>query len=209
MWATRMKIQPMWRKYSLYLTGLCLLGVTACKEDFTPKPKGYNRIDLPIPQYQPLQEKHPYTFEYSVYSKILKDSSRTALPHWINVFYPRYQANIQITYRPLNNDPKTLNALLEDARTLTIKHQIKAEAIEGAIITTPKGLRVSVAELYGEVPSQFQFYVTDSTKHFFRGALYFRTATANDSLAPVIDYIKKDISHMLNTLEFSDKEIKN
>ena len=38
---------------------------------------------------------------------------------------------------------------------------------------TPSGMRVSVFELQGEVPSQFQFYTTDSTKHFFRGALYF------------------------------------
>ena len=193
----------MWRnKFSSFLAGLSLLALAGCQEEFTPKPKGYNRIDLPAPKYQVLREKHPYTFEYSVYSKILRDSSRVALPHWINVYYPKYQANIQLTYRPLNNSPKTLNALLEDARTLTIKHQIKAEAIEEGIIKTPKGLRVSVAELSGEVPSQFQFYVTDSTQHFFRGALYFRTATANDSLAPVINYIKKDIIHLLNTLEF-------
>jgi gliding motility-associated lipoprotein GldD len=193
----------MWRnKFSGFLAGLCLVGMVSCQEEFTPKPKGYNRIDLPAPKYQVLQENHPYAFEYSIYSKVLRDSSRVALPHWINVYYPRYQANIQLTYRPLNNNPKTLNALLEDARTLTIKHQVKAEAIEGGIIKTPNGLRVSVAELSGEVPSQFQFYVTDSTQHFFRGALYFRTATANDSLAPVIDYIKKDITHILNTLEF-------
>ena len=202
MWATPMKISQLWVNYLRLVTGLCFLSIMGCQEEFTPKPKGYNRIDLPAPKYQVLRENHPYVFEYSVYSKILKDSSRVALPHWINVFYPRYQANIQLTYRPLHNDPKTLNALLEDARTLTIKHQIKAEAIEEGIIKTPSGLRVSVAELSGEVPSQFQFYVTDSTQHFFRGALYFRTATANDSLAPVIDYIKKDIIHILNTLEF-------
>jgi hypothetical protein len=35
-----------------------------------------------------------------------------------------------------------------------------------------------------------------------RGALYFRTATANDSLAPVIEYIKADMIHLLNTLEW-------
>lgn len=180
----------------------CLMTLLGCREEFSPKPKGYNRIDLPVPKYQPLRQAHPYFFEYSAYSKILRDSSRVALPHWINVYYPRYQANVQLTYRTINQDPKVLHKLLEDARRLTIKHQIKAEAIEEALLRTPKGLTVSVAELSGEVPSQFQFYVTDSTEHFFRGALYFHTATANDSLAPVIDYIKKDILHMLNTLEF-------
>jgi gliding motility-associated lipoprotein GldD len=192
-------------EFKRILFGLILLFTAACRDDFSPKPKGYNRIDLPPHKYQPLTEKHPFFFEYSAYSKILKDSSRVALPHWINVYYPRYQANVQLTYRTLNQDPKVLNNLLEDARKLTIKHQVKAEAIEEGVLKTPKGLRVSVAELSGEVPSQFQFYVTDSTKHFFRGALYFRTATANDSLAPVIEYIKQDIVHLLNTLEFRSK----
>ena len=71
---------------------------------------------------------------------------------------------------------------------------------------TPNGLTASVFELEGEVPSQFQFFVTDTTDHFFRGALYFRTATANDSLAPVIEFIKVDIMHLLNTLKFEDKK---
>jgi gliding motility-associated lipoprotein GldD len=59
-----------------------------------------------------------------------------------------------------------------------------------------------IFELEGEVPSQFQFYVTDSTKHFLRGALYFRTATKNDSLKPIIDFIKKDVIHLLNTVKW-------
>ena len=203
MWMINMKIRPYRVKHTSFFAAVCLLlTLLGCGQDFSPKPKGYNRIDLPAPKYQPLTEAHPYFFEYSAYSKILPDSSPTALPHWINVYYPRFQANVQLTYRTINRDPKVLNSLLEDARTLTIKHQIKAEAIEEAVLKTPKGLTATVAELSGEVPSQFQFYVTDSTRHFFRGALYFRTATANDSLAPVIDYIKKDIIHLLNTLEF-------
>jgi gliding motility-associated lipoprotein GldD len=202
MWMTMMKARLCPVKYTVIFFGACLLALAGCREEYSPKPKGYNRIDLPVPKYQPLREAHPYFFEYSAYSKILRDSSRVALPHWINVYYPRFNANVQLTYRTINHDPKVLNKLLEDARKLTIKHQIKAEAIEEAVLKTPKGLTATVAELSGEVPSQFQFYVTDSTQHFFRGALYFRTATANDSLAPVINYIKKDIIHMLNSLEF-------
>ncbi|KAA5544029.1 gliding motility lipoprotein GldD [Adhaeribacter rhizoryzae] len=184
---------------------ICVASLVACgREDYTPKPKGYNRIDLPPAKYQPLAQQHPYWFEYSAYAKILRDSSRTAMPHWLNIYYPQFQANVQLTYRPVNNDKQMLNKLLEDARTLTIKHQIKAESIEGGIIKTENGMNVNVAELTGEVPTQFQFYVTDSTKHFFRGALYFRTATANDSLAPVINYIKKDMVHLLNTLKWTE-----
>ncbi len=201
-----------WQRFrtgQIYFLVFLLTAFTSCHEEFTPKPKGYNRIDLPAPKYKPLTDQHPYFFEYSAYTKILRDSFSVATADWINIYYPQFNANIQLTYRPVNNDRKVLNALLEDARKLTVKHQIKAEAIETAIIRTDIGLHANIAELSGEVPSQFHFYVTDSTKHFFRGALYFRTATANDSLAPVIDYIKKDILHMLNTLEWRQNKIKN
>jgi gliding motility-associated lipoprotein GldD len=170
--------------------------------DYTPKPKGYNRIDLPPHAYQQLAPGHPYTFQYSRYAKVLRDSSYLAQPHWINVYYPQLKANVQITYAGLKGNRQLTNRLLEDARKLTSKHEIKATAIDEDILRTPNGQRVAVFELQGEVPSQFQFYTTDSTRHFFRGALYFRTATANDSLAPVIDYVKKDIVQMLNTLKY-------
>jgi gliding motility-associated lipoprotein GldD len=180
--------------------------MAACNADFTPKPKGYNRIDLPPTAYQPLQENHPYTFEFSEHAKIRPDSSRIAQPHWINIIYPSLGANVQLTYKDINNNQKMLNDLVEDARKLTAKHQIKAYAIEESEIKTPAGDVASVFELEGEVPSQFQFYVTDSTQHFLRGALYFRTATQNDSLAPVIEYVKKDIVHLLNTLKWQEKQ---
>lgn len=170
--------------------------------DFTPKPKGYNRIDLPPHAYQQLAPGHPYQFEYSRYAKVLRDSSYLAQPHWINIYYPQLKANVQITYAALNGKPQLYTKLLEDARKLTSKHEIKATAIDETTLKTPHGMRVAVFQLQGEVPSQFQFYTTDSTKHFFRGALYFRTATANDSLAPVIEYVKQDIVRMLNTLRY-------
>lgn len=180
-------------------------GIVACSgTEYTPKPKGYNRIDLPSHTYQQLQEAHPYTFEYSKHAKIRPDSSGIAEPHWINIIYPSLGANVQLTYKKLENDDKKLNDLVEDARKLTSKHQIKAYAIEEAEIKTPSGDIASVFELEGEVPSQFQFYVTDSTDNFLRGALYFRTATQNDSLAPVIEFVKKDIIHLLNTLEWKE-----
>lgn len=178
--------------------------LVSCDPEYTPKPKGYNRIDLPPAKYQLLQEKHPYVFEYSAYAKILRDSSRLTEPHWINVYYPAHQANVQITYKAINNNEKVFFDLVNDARKLTSKHEIKAYSIDETTLKTPQGNTAFVFELTGEVPSQFQFYVSDTTSHFLRGALYFRTATANDSLAPVIEYIKKDVVHMLNTLHWTD-----
>jgi gliding motility-associated lipoprotein GldD len=190
------------RGWGAVLTLLGLAASCTSAPDFTPKPKGYNRIDLPPHAYQQLAPGHPYTFQYSRYAKILRDSSYLAQPHWINVYYPQLHANVQITYADLQRNKQLSNKMLEDARKLTSKHQIKATAIDESVLKTPNGMRVAVFELQGDVPSQFQFYTTDSTKNFFRGALYFRTATANDSLAPVIDYVKKDIVQLLNTLKY-------
>jgi gliding motility-associated lipoprotein GldD len=181
-------------------------GAVACSSEaeFTPKPKGYNRIDLPAHAYRELGPGHPYSFEYSKSAKVLRDSSYLAQPDWLNVYYPQLHANVQITYTNVVRDRKLYNKMMEDARKLTGKHQIKATSIEEKILRTPNGLRASVFELEGEVPSQFQFYTTDSTKHFFRAALYFRTATDNDSLAPVIEYVKYDMIRMLNSLKYKN-----
>ena len=179
-----------------------LLGGCTSTPDFTPKPKGYNRIDLPPHAYQRLAPGHPYTFEYSRAAKILRDSSYLAKPHWINVYYLELKANVQLTYADVRADRQGFNRLLEDARKLTGKHEIKASGIDERLYQMPGGMRATVFELQGEVPSQFQFYTTDSTRHFLRGALYFRTATANDSLAPVIEYVKQDMIHLLNTLQY-------
>ena len=188
---------------TILLAGLLLL-LASCSSapDFTPKPKGYNRIDLPAHRYQLLAGGRPYEFEYSKEAVIKRDSSSIAQPYWINVYYPKLHANVQITYMDVQRDRRLYNKMMEDARKLTGKHEIKATAIDERILKTPNGMRASVFELSGEVPSQFQFYTTDSTHHFLRGALYFQTATANDSLAPVIEYVKVDIVRMINTLKY-------
>jgi gliding motility-associated lipoprotein GldD len=181
-------------------------GIFSCTPDYAPKPVGYNRIELPEHEYIQLSDTFPYSFEYSKNAKILKDTSWAAERYWIDIFYPELGATVQITYKPVNS--KNLNSYLNDSYKLTSKHQIKAYAIEESVIRTPQGRTAVVSELSGEVPTQFHFYSTDSSKHFIRGALYFKTATKNDSLAPVIEYVKKDILHMINTLEWERKNKK-
>lgn len=192
---------PLARGKFLTLIAIILL-TAACTSDYVPKPKGFNRIDMPAPAYVSLPDTFPYDFEYSQRAKLYPDTSYNAEPYWLNIYYPEHTANIQLTYKAVNDDRERLETMLEDAYRLTANHQVKASSIDEAVIGTPSGKRALIAELSGEVPSQFQFYITDSTDHFLRGALYFRTATANDSLAPIIEYIKRDMIHLLNTLEW-------
>jgi len=181
---------------------LLVFVLVSCEKTYTPKPKGYNRLDLPERSYMALPDSLPYTFDISTSAKIFRDSSYIAERYWIDLYYPEIVANVQITYKPLNNDVELLKELVNDAYKLTSKHQIKAYAINENVMITPSGKTAVVAELEGEVPSQLQFFITDSTSNFLRGALYFRTSTKNDSLAPAIEYIKIDIMRMLNTLEW-------
>jgi gliding motility-associated lipoprotein GldD len=182
---------------------LILLGMISCSNnsDYVPKQKGYNRIDLPKHEYVQLTEDHPYTFQYSKNAVVLKDTNGLVEPHWIHVYYPQFKASIEITYKSLSNN--NYKQLINDVNRLTAKHQVKASAIEEKIIyRKTDGRKSYLYELHGEVPSPFQFHITDSTKHFLSGALYFETATQNDSLAPVIDYMKEEILNMMNTVEW-------
>ncbi|EOZ96019.1 GldD [Indibacter alkaliphilus LW1] len=176
--------------------------LSACQGDYLPKPKGYNRIDLPERGFIRLEGDFPYSFEHSKHAIVESDSFNLSEEYWINLNYHSLGGKVHFTYLPLKSDGKDLKSVLNDAINLTAKHQVKAYGIEESITLTPRGYTGVVAELSGEVPTQFQFFVTDSTDNFLRGALYFDTAMKNDSLAPAIEYIKVDMVHLMNTLEF-------
>jgi gliding motility-associated lipoprotein GldD len=183
---------------------ICVL-LASCSRDYQPKPKGYNRLYLPEAAYQSLPDTLPYQFQFSKHARLLKDTSWVRDRHWVEIFYPEIKANIHITYKRLNNSEQLLKEFLNDAYVLTAKHQIKANAIDETIVKTPSGKTAVIAEIEGEVPSQFQFTMTDSTRNFLRGALYFNTAVANDSLRPAIEYVKKDMMYLINTLQWRKK----
>ena len=179
------------RKKETLLLGWLALLLAACGQDYSPKPKGFPRIDLPPHAYRPLAGGYPYFFEYSKYAVIRPDTFRGAEPYWIFVDYPSLRANIQLTYKPVLNDPTRLRGFISDAYKLSAKHQEKAYAIGDRVDTTLTGKTVVFVEIAGDVPSHYQFFTTDSATHYLRGALYLRTATENDSLAPVVAYLKK------------------
>lgn len=188
-------------RFLFFASTLCLM---ACQPDYLPKPLGYNRLVLPEHEYQSLPDTLPYSFEYSRHATLLADTSRIRENFWVEIYYPGIKSNIHITYKVIQSQ-KLLKEFMDDSYTLTSKHQIKAYAINEVITKTPSGKTAVIAELEGEVPSQFQFTITDSTRNFMRGALYFNTQVANDSLAPAIEYMKRDIMQIINTLEWKVK----
>jgi len=181
--------------------GFGFLFFLSCSENPTPKPRGYFRIDLPPREYRLLDSIFPYAFEVPVYARITRDIHAPAEANWINIDFPRFKGRVHLSYKTVNNN---LGTYTEDAHSLVVKHIPKASAIEEIRIEN------SAQRVYGLVydikgtgaASPYQFYVTDSTTHFLRGALYFDVIPNNDSLAPVIDFIKGDIQHMLETMKW-------
>ena len=184
--------------------GLVLVGMVGCEQTFLPKPPGYNRIDLPTHSFDRLSEGYPYQIDFSSYASVEADSFNIAEDAWINLNYADFGAKVHLTYKRIDGDKVNFKQLSRDAFKLTSQHQVKAYGIEEGVLLTPQGYTGVVAELTGEVPTQFQFFVTDSTKNFLRGALYFKTAMKNDSLSPVIEFIKEDMVHLMNSVKFVD-----
>jgi gliding motility-associated lipoprotein GldD len=181
----------------------CSFLLAACNQEYLPKPKGYNRIDLPSHEYVSMVDSMPYSFDYSKHAVLLQNKSWITERYWIDIQYPEMNANVQITYKAISNQDKLTQEYVTDSYRLTAQHNVKAYAIEEVIMELPNGDFASVSTLEGEIPTPLQFHVTDSSQHFLRGALYFEVATKNDSLAPVIDYLKEDVLQMLRTLKWN------
>jgi gliding motility-associated lipoprotein GldD len=179
-----------------------LMVLVSCKPEFQPKPKGYNRLVLPAEEYLALPDSLPYQFEYSTAAKLMRDTSWINEKHWVEIYYPTLKANLHITYKKIYNRDDLLREFLDDSYKLTSKQQIKAYGIDEIKVKTPSGKTAMIAEISGDVPTQFQFTMTDSTRNFLRGALYFNTEVNNDSLAPAIDFMKREAMHLINTLQW-------
>jgi len=180
---------------------LCLLLIiTGCRHDYIPKPRAYFRIDLPRHSYMVYDSVCPYMFEYPVYTRITPSTDRFAEPCWINIVYAHYKATVHISYKSIKGN---LEQLFEDSRTLVYKHTIKAESISEQLYTNTDGNVYGILyDITGNAASNIQFVLTDSVHHFIRGALYFRAEANADSLAPVIRFIREDIIHLMETLDW-------
>lgn len=182
---------------------LALLCLAACQSqpNYQPKPYGYHRLELPAHEYVSTPDSLPYTFEYSKHAQLLNDTSFVAERYWLEIYYPKFTANIDVSYKVIRSRAD-LRDYVNDCFKLAQKHNVKAQRIEEIVTRTPKGYTGVMYQLEGEVPTTFQFFITDSSRHFLRTSLYFPTSIKNDSLAPFINFVKADMVRMMNTLQF-------
>jgi len=184
-----------------------IFALFSCRETYSPKPRGYYRIDLPEKSYQLFKETCPYSFEYPKYSVLYNDSSIHAEPYWINIYFPQFNGTLHLSYKPIRNN---LKVLVEDAHAMAYKHTVKADAIEEQYIKNELDKVYGLLyEIKGNAASSLQFFVTDSSSHFLRGALYFQTNPNKDSLAPVIDFVRQDLIHLIETITWNKTNLNN
>lgn len=192
------------RRTDAFFLFIILFFLTACREDPIPKPRGYFRIALPEQSYQLSDSIWPYQFAFPEYASFTPNTGQGAEPYWANIEIPMFKASIHLSYKRISDN---LDQYTEDARSLAMKHIAKSTSIREIGISRPE------ADVYGivydirgsEAASPLQFYVTDSSRHFLRGALYFHHQPNNDSLAPVIRFLEEEVYQLLKTLKWEDK----
>ncbi|NOU16766.1 MAG: gliding motility lipoprotein GldD [Bacteroidales bacterium] len=185
--------------YFVFIGGL-LTFFFGCNSTPIPKPRGYFRLEFPEKQYKSFDSIFPYKFYYPVYGKVVMDNQVGAEKYWVNIDFPGYKARIHISYKSVNGN---IDNLIEDVRTLAYKHTIKADAINEKVFSNPERKVYGILyDIKGNAASSYQFYVTDSVKHFLRGALYFNVHPNKDSLSPAVEFFGKDMRYLIESLEW-------
>lgn len=183
----------------LTLCAALLLSVCSCRNPSVPKPRGHFRIDFPEKAYTSFDSVCPFTFEYPVYSEIRKEPGIDEYC-WFNIEFTDYSGKLHLSYMDVNDN---LMQLTEDAHKLAYKHSIKAEAIEEKLwINEEYNVYGIIYLISGNAASSVQFFVTDSISHYLRGSLYFDALPDKDSLAPVINFFRDDVIHLVETLKW-------
>lgn len=208
----------------------CLLA--ACHNDYTPKPQAYLRIDMPEHAYWLVDTLPTSINGQTLPSVVLpfrleaNDSAQLTLKKprqvatfmadgsikpdrikydevWLDINYPQWNSVIFLTYKALNG-PEDLRGQIDTSSRMLEKHYTFTSGVE------EQGYEDAENKVYGtvyylkgsRVASTCQFWLTDSTRHFLRGALFLNVTPNNDSLAPVIDYMQADVEHLVETLRW-------
>ena len=206
---------------------LPILLLYACKSPYTSKKRGYYKIDFPERSYVKFEEAgFPYRFEYPSYARVVRDSTYfdqdTLNPYWINIDFPSLGGKMFLSYKAVGGSStykvkqpdgtykdsvgkNVFDLMVNDAFKLTGKNEVVASSIKDSVFRTPNGVSGVFFRVGGNAATARQFFVSDTTKHFFRGALYFEATPNADSIRPVVDFLQKDINHLLQTFRWATK----
>jgi gliding motility-associated lipoprotein GldD len=180
----------------LLLISVLIMAATGCQEaPGTPKPRAYPRIEFPAKEYKEYNvEGCPFSFQYPVYAEI-RDKDQSC---WFDLYMPEFEARVHCSYVAIKNKEE-YNDLVRDAFVIAYKINERANYMEEMRIRNPQGIGGLSLQWTGPAASPVHFFLTDTTSHFFKAALYFDSKVQPDSLAPIVSFIQKDIDQMIST----------
>ncbi len=178
---------------------------TACNAPYIPKEKAYPVVLFPEKKYLPFSDPTtPYSFEIPTYASVNHEVNYFGVEKksaaWMNLDFPIFNSTLYISYNKIQKNQ--FDTLLNDAYKFATNHANKASSIEDSVFTTPLGVHGVFFHIGGDVATAYQFFLTDSTHHFFRGALYFNTTPNADSLAPYNAFLLEDVKRLVNTFRW-------
>lgn len=196
----------------------------SCNSPYVSKKRGYFSIDLPEKKYQLFDEPgFPYSFEYPVYAKIVQDTTyfdnNPENSYWRNIDFPQFHSRIFLSYKVIGGKAlykiklpngtyrdsfgvNLFDKMVADAFTLTNKNDVVSNSIKDSLIQTSNGISGVFFKVGGNAATAKQFFLTDTVKHFIRGALYFDVTPNADSLKPVQDFLQTDMDHIISTFKW-------
>ncbi|HTD99270.1 MAG TPA: hypothetical protein VK668_08270 [Mucilaginibacter sp.] len=199
------------KKIGLLIPIVLFFAACSGNHDYSPKPRGYYRIVFPQKAYRQFEGPYPFTFIYPKYAVIEKDTAVTLqkknkklinMKYLLNMQFPQFNGTLHLSYESITSK-KVFDELTEDARTFAFKHSVKATSIDQGIIHNPDRKIYGIYyTIDGNAASSVQFFITDSTKNYMRGALYFNSVPRLDSIQPVLNFVKKDIDTMIKTFRW-------
>ena len=176
--------------------------------DYSPKPRGYFRIEFPKKEYKQYDSSYPFTFDYPTYATIEKDTQTRVssklinMNHLLNMQFKQFNATLHLSYETITSK-KVFNELTEDARKFAFKNTVKSTGIDQGFISVPEHKVYGIYyTIDGNAASSVQFFLTDSVKNYMRGALYFNNEPRLDSIQPVLNFVKLDVSRMIKTFKW-------
>lgn len=194
-----------------FLLFACCILFTHCQESavYTPKPRAFPKVIYPEKQFQSFDKDYcKFTFDYPVYAQIEQSKAyfdeAPLDPCWFDIYIPQFDSRLHCSYYPIGKG-KDFETLKKDAFEMVDWHNKKANYIEELIIQKGNNVSGFAFDIEGPAASPFQFYITDSTRHFLRAALYFNTQVRADSLAPIVDFVKQDVMKMIESFEWVDQ----
>lgn len=193
-------------KYLITTLVIALLNSCGGGELPVPKPRSFPRVMYPERQLTQLGPDYcDFDFTFPDYAKVeqkeLFFDEAPAHPCWFDLYLEPFDGRVHFSYYPIK-DEADWEYKRDQAFDLAGFHNKRASNIKEIRINAGPELGGMIFDINGPAASPYQFFLTDSTQHFVRGALYFNTQSRPDSLKPIIDFVVEDINTMIETFEW-------